>query len=712
MQSPDDTAVRSRPARNRRYMLVAAAIVLGGGLPVGAEGQAPPAVRVTESMLARGAELYRQHCTACHAADGEGIVVGKGGAETRPPDLGDAAHMDSRSDTRLARTIQFGGFRMPAHPQIRGDDLVAVTAHVRRLSREDLTTIALQRLAQDRADDFRPVSEADLREPPPGDWLMFRRSYDGWAHSPLDAINRDNVASLQLAWSFSMEPGGQYTTPLVRNGVMYIAHPGDVVQALHADSGDLIWEYRRHDEAPERARNRRNLALLGERLFHLTDDNHLIALDAYTGSLLWEVRETGADDGIGHMAGPAIAGNKVVSGRSCSASGGPDICYVAAHDPRNGNELWRTRTIPRPGEPGDETWGGIPDAQRWHVGTWGNVPAYDPELDLIYWGTSVPQPSLEVLRGTPGLDALYSNSTLATAADSGRIVWHYQHLPRDNWDLDHVFERYLIDLAVAPDPSEVPWINPALTAGETRRVVTGIPGKTGLVYTLDRATGEFLWARETLHQNVIEDIDPATGRVQIDEDMIVGPFEEILVCPSLGGGKNWPAGTYSPRTGIMYQPQQNMCVLNTGNTDAPAPEDGYALSWVVVEDPAVTATPYPVGRIDAIDMRTGRQAWRHEQRAAMTGTLVSTAGGLVFGGDLNRRLYAFDDRSGEILWQSIATGPVTGSAITYAVDGRQYVAFAVGGGSASPERRALSIHPEIKPPAGAPTLLVFALGAR
>lgn len=699
----------SPDAHRRLGVLLATLLTVPVWLPAIALGQAPPAVRVTQPMLEHGADLYQQKCVACHAVGGEGIVFGVGGAETRPPNLSDTPYMDSRSDALLARTIQFGGFRMPAHPGIRGEDLVAVTAHVRSLSRDPVLTVGLQRLAQDEARGFKTVTEADLRTPPAEDWLMFRRTYDGWAHSPLETIDRDNVGDLQLAWAVSMEPGGQYTTPLVRSGVMYITHPGDVIQALHADTGDLIWEYRRYLDAPQPARNRRNLALLGERLFHFTDDNHLIALDARDGSLLWEVSETGADDGIGHMAGPTIAGNKVVSGRSCSARGGPDICYVAAYDPADGRELWRTRTIPRPGEAGDETWGKVPDEQRWHVGTWGNVPSYDPALNLIYWGTSVPQPSLEVLRGTPGLDALYSNSTLATDADSGRIAWYYQHLPRDNWDLDHVFERYLIDLAVAPDPAEVPWINPRLKAGEQRRVVTGIPGKTGLVYTLDRATGEFLWARETLHQNVIADIDPATGQVQINEDMIVGPFEEVLVCPSLGGGKNWPAGTYSPRTGMMYQPQQNMCVLNTGNTDTPTAEDGYALSWLVVEDPAVTADPYPVGRVDAIDMTTGKDVWRHEQRAAMTGTLVSTAGGLVFGGDINRRFYAFDDRSGKILWQSIVSGPVTGSAISYAVDGKQYVAVAVGGGTASPERRALSIHTEIKPPAGAPTLFVFAL---
>lgn len=695
-----------------KWSLLGSLMAFAPGPAATAAAQAPPTILVDEAMLEAGERIYLQQCTTCHAPDGSGIVTGAGGAETRPPDLADTGYMQGREDAVLARIIEFGGFRMPAFSGIRGDELVALVAYVRSLSHDPVRTVDLQRLAQGRVEGFSPVSEADLEDPPAQDWLMFRRTYDAWAFSPLDQIDRDNVSELRLAWSRSLEPGGQYTTPLVRDGVMYVANPGDVIQALEAATGDLIWEYRRSLERVGRSRSRRNLAILGDRLFHITDDNHLIALDARTGALVWQVQETGADEGIGHMAGPTVAAGKVVSGRSCAARGGPEVCYVAAHDPRDGKELWRTRTIPRPGEPGDESWGGVPDEDRWHVGTWGNVPSYDPDLELIYWGTSVPQPSLEVVRGTPGLDALYSNSTLATDPQSGEIVWYYQHLPRDNWDLDHVFERYLIDLAVAPDPSEVPWINPALEPGEPRSVVTGIPGKTGLVYTLDRATGEFLWARETLHQNVIADIDPATGRVQVDEEMIVGPFEEILVCPSLGGGKNWAAGTYSPRTGIMYQPQQNMCVLNTGHSEEPDEQDGYALSWIVVEDPAVDQDPYPVGRVDAIDMSTGRQVWLHQRRAAMTGTLVSTAGGLVFGGDVNRRFLAFDDRTGEVLWQSIVSGPVSGSAISYAVGERQYIAVAVGGGSASPERRALSIHPELKPPTDAPTLFVFALPER
>ena len=681
-----------------------------GGRPQ-REGPAPPTINVTAPMLERGKVVYETFCSACHAPDGAGLAVLGQGPELTPPDLADPDFMSLRSDMDFANIIQHGGFRMPPFAHIRDDDLVALVAWIRSLSWPQITNVDLQLLAQAKVDDFEPVTRAMLEDPPDGDWLMFRRTYDGWAYSPLDQVNRDNVGELRLAWSRAGEPGGQYTTPLVHAGTMYVQQPGDVIQALDATDGRLIWEYRRQREDDSRSRNRRNLAIYGHRLFHLTDDQHLIALDARSGELLWETEERAGGAGIGHVGGPMVVAGVVVSGRSCSARGGPESCYLAGHDPETGREIWHRRTIPRPGEPEDASWGDLPDERRWHVGTWGNVPSYDPELGLLYWGTSVPQPSLERLRGTTGHDVLYSNCTLATDPATGDLVWYYQHLPRDNWDLDHVFERYLVDVAVAPDPDEVPWISPRITPGELRQVVTGIPGKTGIVYTLDRKTGEFLWARETLHQNVIKAID-GSGEVHIDEEMVVGPFEEILVCPSLGGGKNWPAGSYSPRTGLMYQPQQNLCHLQTGYTETPTAEDGYATSWLVVEDPAVTSYPYPVGRIDAIDISTGRQAWQHEQRAAVLGTAVSTAGGLLFAGDIDRRFMAFNDSTGEVLWQAIVSAPVSGSAISYAVGGRQYIAVAVGGGTASPERRALSIHTELKPPRDSPALFVFALPER
>ena len=663
---------------------------------------------VTAALLERGAELFwTSGCASCHASDGRGVPPYGAHAETMPPDLRDRSYMEGWSDSEIARIVRYGAFQMPASRTIRGEDMLAIIAFVRSLSNPDVKVVDPKAVAQGEVENFVPVTAGVLKDPPPGDWLMFRRTYDGWAYSPLDQIDKDNVDELQLAWSRAMEPGGQYTTPLVWNRVMYLAHPGDVIQALDAGTGDLIWEYRRGVVSSGRVRNPRNLAIFEDKIFAFTRDGFLIAINARDGSLVWQTREAEPGSGIGHMAGPIVAGNEVISGRSCAATGGPEICFIAAHDARTGAELWRTHTIPRPGEPGDETWGGVPYENRRHVGAWG-VGSYDPELDLIYWGTSVPAPSLEVLRGTDGHDVLYSNSTLALDADTGRIVWYYQHLPRDNWDIDHVFERYLMDIELAPDPEEVPWINPNIQPGEVRKIVTGIPGKTGIVYTLDRETGEFLWARETIHQNIVTGIDGETGRVDINEELIVGPFQEILVCPSTGGGKDWPAGAYSPRTGLMYQPQQNMCMLMKGATDKPAPEDGYATSRIFIKDPTLPE-PYLVGRIDAVSITEGRTRWLHQQRAGVIGSLMATAGGLVFGGDVNRRFMAFDDSTGELLWETIVSGPVSGSAVSYAMDGRQYVAVPVGGDTASPEKRILYLHHEINPPQGINAIFVFAL---
>ena len=255
------------------------------------------------------------------------------------------------------------------------------------------------------------------------------------------------------------------------------------------------------------------------------------------------------------------------------------------------------------------------------------------------------------------LDVLYSNSTLAIDVNTGAIAWYYQHLPRDNWDLDHVFERYLVETPIRPDPLSVPWINPKVQWGETRKVVTGIPGKTGIVYTLSRDTGEFLWAKPTLNQNVVTDIDPESGRVSVNEDIIVDAFEEVLVCPGRSGGKNWPAGTYSPITGLMYQPQQNLCMLHTGHTASATPEEGYASTVLFIEDPTIEDDPYPVGRIDAVSIASGRTAWTYQQRAGMISGLVATGGGLVFGGDVNRRFKAFDDRTGAPRLRTYAPQP-------------------------------------------------------
>ena len=550
--------------------------------------------------------------------------------------------------------------------------------------------------------DFVPVTDELLQDPPASEWLMWRRTLDGWGYSPLDQIDRSNVGELRMVWTRGLTEGRQQGTPLVYDGVMYMPNPADVIQAIDAVSGDLRWEHRR--EVPEDIgdyvfntlwQNNRNLAIYGSFIIDTSADDHIFALDATTGRLAWETKILDYQEHPAtQTSGPIVAGGKAISGRSCMPAGGPDGCVITAHDARTGEELWRRRTIPAPGEPGDESWGGVPFAERKHVGAW-MVPSYDPELNLAYIGTSVTSPAPKFLIGGTDLQHLYHNSTLALDADTGEIVWYYQHM-NDHWDLDHPFERLLVDTAVAPDAGAVEWVNPRLRPGEVRKVMTGIPGKTGVVYTLDRETGEFLWAKPTITQNVISGIDGATGAVTENPELIfTAEGQEMLTCPHASGGKDWEAGAYSPLTNMMYYPLRNVCA----NMRAEGPDSTtlYAIDW----RPRIAPGTDQVGAVHAISAETGVTAWVHEQRAA-TMSLVATGGGLVFGGDVNGRFRAFDQETGEVLWEVNLGSPVSGFPITYAVDGRQYVAVGTGTG------RFLNLTPELRPSSGN-NLFVFAL---
>ncbi len=557
--------------------------------------------------------------------------------------------------------------------------------------------------AQDH--DFRPVTDAMLQDPDPADWLMWRRTLDSWGYSPLEQIDRDNVGEVRMVWSRGLTDGFQSGTPLAYGGVMYMPNPNDVIQAINAATGDLIWEHRR--EVPEDVRdyimagpsqNNRNLAIYGTLIIDTSVDDHVFALDAATGRLAWETEVLDYTvNPATQGAGPIIANGKVISGRSCMPRGGPDACVITAHDAATGRELWRRRTIPAPGEPGDETWGGVPFEERKHVGAW-MPPSYDPELNLIYIGTSVTSPAPKFMLGGTGNEHLYHNSTLALDADTGEIEWYYQHL-NDHWDLDHPFERLLVDTAVRPDRDAVSWINPRLQPGEVRTVLTGIPGKTGIVYTLDRETGEFLWATPTVTQNVVSHIDGATGVVTENAEVVFsGNGQEVLTCPHAIGGKDWEAGAYSPLTNMMYFPLRNTCARMVAS-----PEAGglYSLTFRGQLAPGTDQ----VGTVRAISVDTGATAWLYEQRTA-TMSLVATGGGLVFGGDVNGRFRALDHETGEVLWEINLGSSVTGFPITYEVEGRQYVAVSTGSGGTSAHFTGLT--PEIRPSSGN-NLFVFAL---
>jgi alcohol dehydrogenase (cytochrome c) len=551
-----------------------------------------------------------------------------------------------------------------------------------------------------------------IQQPAPGDWLMWRRTLDSWGYSPLNQVNRDNVDQLRMVWTRDLEPGTSEITPLAYAGILWVPQNEDVIQALDARTGDFLWEYSR--DIPEdlyrlvggNARNNRNLAIYDRLIINTSDDNHVFALDALTGEQVWETRIFDYRvNSATHSSGPIIADGRVISGRSCRPWGGPEACVIAAHDARTGEELWRRRLIPAPGEPGDETWGGVPYEDRQHVGSW-MVPSYDPELGLLYIGTSVTSPAPKFFLGGQGNAHLYHNSTLALEVETGEIRWYYQHL-NDEWDLDHPFERLLVDTRVAPDPDEVPWINPRLEPGEERRVVTGIPGKTGLVYTLDRETGEFLWATPTTLQNVIADIDGATGEVTVNPEVIFSrPEQEIFVCPTYAGGKDWEAGAYSPLTHTMYYPLRNTCATLLATQDVRSDRalelaaGGGIEIYSLVSRHQLAPNTDNLGTVRAISVETGVTTWLYEQRAG-TVSLVATGGGLVFGGDSNGRFRAFDDRTGEILWEINLGSPVVGYPITYAVDGRQYVAVNTGSG-------ATNLTPDLRPSRGS-SLFVFAM---
>ena len=559
-------------------------------------------------------------------------------------------------------------------------------------------------LAQE--DRIRPVTDAELENPSPDDWLMWRRTLDGWGYSPLDQIDRDNVDQLRLVWTRALAPGRQQGTPLVRGGVMFMPNPRDIIQALDAASGDLLWQHTRvrPDDLSDYMigtliDTNRNLSIHGELIIDTSMDDHIFALHAETGEVVWETEILDYTvNPANQTSGPIVALGKVFSGRSCDPRGGPNGCIITAHDPATGAELWRTRLIPAPGEPGDETWGDVPFEERRHVGSW-MVPSVDPALNLVYVGTSVTSPAPKFMLGGVDLTHLYHNSTLALDADTGEIVWYYQHL-NDSWDLDHPFERLLVDTAVSPDPAAVSWINPRLNPGEERRVVTGIPGKTGVVYTLDRATGEFLWATPTITQNVISGIDGATGTVTENAELVfTASGQTVLACPHASGGKDWEAGAYSPLTNTMYMPLRNVCARMQASTVEDGDESNrlYAIAWRSQLAPGTDQ----VGAVHAISAETGEIVWKHEQRAA-TMALAATGGGLVFGGDVNGRFRAFDHETGEILWEINLGSPVSGFPITYAVDGRQYVAISTGTG------RFLELTPELRPSFGN-NLFVFAL---
>jgi len=539
--------------------------------------------------------------------------------------------------------------------------------------------------------DFKPVTEAMLRSPAPGDWLNWRRTDNAWGYSPLDQINRQNVSQLQLAWSWAMDDtGANEMTPLVYDGIMYLPNPRGVIQALDAATGDLIWQYRPAALAAAAGSDasrgiQRNLAIFGDKIFATTGDAHIIALDARTGKLAWDTKVADSKLGYGYTSGPIVARGKVIAGMSGCSRYKDDVCFISGHDAATGKEVWRTSTIARPGEPGGETWGDLALTFRAGGDAW--IPgSYDPETNLVYIGTAQAKPWARAARGTDG-DALYTNSTLALDPDTGKMKWYYQHLPGETQDMDEVFERILVD------------------AGGRKSVFE--MGKLGILWQLDRATGQFIHATDLGYQNVVQ-LNGQTGKVTYLKVPQLGV--EVDWCPSTAGFKSWRAMSYNPQTHAFYIPMNLTCekgtfspvekVVGKGGTgpvaraDYKHPESGGSL-----------------GEFLSMDSQTGKVLWRQRTASPSNTAALSTAGNVVFGGDWDRHVYAYDATNGKILWQSRLPTSAQGFPITYLAKGKQYVALptGIGGGSWSTLIPS-ELSPEIRHPLSSGNgLFVFAL---
>ena len=510
---------------------------------------------------------------------------------------------------------------------------------------------------------YQPVTAERLKRPADGDWPMVRRTYDGWGYSPLDDITPRNVSRLQPAWVFSTGAlNGHEAPPIVSNGVMFVATPGNQVIALDARTGARLWRYRR--ELPEDIialhSTTRGVAVYGDKVFLAANEGVLVALDVKTGKEVWTRAIEDNRKGYYMTLAPLVADGKVLVGASGGELGIRG--FVAAFDPDTGQELWKTFTVPAPGEPGSETW---PAGDQWKTGggpVWvtGN---YDPETNLAFYGTGNGGPWMGDQR--PG-DNLYTASTIAIDAGTGAIKGHFQYNPNESWDWDEVSPPILIDYV------------------RNGRTIKGLinASRSGYLWFLERTAGRinFVDGKPFVAQNVYRGLDPTTGRPDVDPARKPGTGKMAEFCPSFWGGKNWPPAAFNPRTRLLYIPaNENLCSTIVGREVDYKPGVPFtgAVSTLFIAPGADH-----IGEVQAWNVDTGKRVWTHKYaRSANWGPMLATGGGLVFSGGTNNRMFhAFDAASGRLLWEFPTNSGIIGQPSSFMVDGRQYVAVQSGWG--------------------------------
>ncbi len=503
---------------------------------------------------------------------------------------------------------------------------------------------------------FRPVTNDRLlaADAEPRNWLMYSGNYYSQRYSGLDQINGVNAGQLEMKWAYQLRALDRAeTTPVVVDGVMYVTESPSNVTALDARTGSQYWRYV-HD-LPEDlnlccGRNNRGVAVLGDRLFMSTLDAHLVAIDAKTGNLIWDAEVADEKEGYSKTGAPLVVGDKVVTGIAGGEYGIRG--FVDAYYVDSGKRAWRLYTIPGPGEPGNETWAD----DSWRTGgspTW-MTGSYDPELDLVYWGTGNPGPDWngDVRMG----DNLYSDAVLAIDPDTGELRWYFQFTPHDVHDWD---------------ATQIPILADTEFDGQPRKLMLW-PNRNAFFYVLDRETGEFLLGKPYAKQTWAEGLDDKGRPIRIP-----GTFPSVegtTVSPPISGGSNWWSPSYSPRTDLVY------VMAYDGETTYYIRDDEYVAGEQYTGGGG--ETPQPVDRyvsaVRAISPQTGDVVWEYPVQPRSTAGVLSTAGDLVFSGTVDGHFFALDAATGAELWNVNLGARVHAAPMSYMVDGRQYVAIAAG----------------------------------
>ncbi|CAG4910629.1 unnamed protein product [Acidocella sp. C78] len=496
-------------------------------------------------------------------------------------------------------------------------------------------------------------------------WLMYNRSYAGDDYAPFAQINTKNVHNLKAAWSSAKIdiPDGFEGTPIVNGDYMFATTPLDHLIAFNAKTGQKLWEY--DYDLPKAAlkticcdTNNRGVAVYGNEVFMGTLDNHVLAFDAKTGKVLWNVALEKPGIGYSISEAPLVVDGKVIIGAGGGEYGARG--FIVGLDAQTGKLLWKTHTIPSPTEPGGKTWpagaykhgGGSP----WMTGT------YDPKTKELFWGVGNPGPWLASMR--PGHN-LYSDSVIAIDPNTGAIKWHYQYTRNDTWDYDGVNTAQLADITVKGKPYH------ALVEAN----------RNGYFYAINRETGKLIYAVPFVHDTSITGIKD--GHAVNNPKLQPALDKQIFTCPSFLGGKNWWPGAVDPATNMAYVPTLHACMTMKGAPVSYAAGLPYlGETFEMKPDPA---SPHHMGSIQAINLSTGKQVWQHATKEPWDGGAMATSGGLVFSGTTDGHLYAFNAKTGKILWKSPYLGSgVIANPISYKVDGKQYVAVWSGWGGVWP----------------------------